>query len=337
MSMEAALSSHAEGERCPLAPERKRKIVAEILASRRQLEQHSMHREQKEQEDVEQCEQEGQLQQEDDSCPMTPPQRRPPADRCPMTPPRKSRVSLLSDLPCNEKAEPPLMPEQGVHTNPVKKPLGGAFGQFLMENWASWTEETPLEKAKKASDIWRQMPDVEKLPWEIRAKRLLDAAGGILELPGSPRTPPKKARPGKRDELWEPETPPKKPRTYPEGCFYKSHTQSTGILLLNGSRVDELWEEQPSSTPKSQRQAAEVPERLGTHGWQRFTPKIVNPALCMARTWADGMGGQCRSARGECSDFCRSHKGKLVHGRVDGPIPEGKLREFQSYFEKAHS
>ena len=64
----------------------------------------------------------------------------------------------------------------------------------------------------------------------------------------------------------------------------------------------------------------------------------------MARTWADGRGGQCTKSRvapdkvpvgGSC-DFCGHHNqflkdGKLLlMGRVDGPIPDQKkLVEFE--------
>lgn len=66
----------------------------------------------------------------------------------------------------------------------------------------------------------------------------------------------------------------------------------------------------------------------------KFTPEITN-ALCMARIWADGKGGQCQRAQEKDSDLCRSHlanargdKG-LSHGRVDGPVPAAKLAEFE--------
>eukprot|EP00928_Gymnodinium_smaydae_P072322 TRINITY_DN5569_c0_g1_i1.p1 TRINITY_DN5569_c0_g1~~TRINITY_DN5569_c0_g1_i1.p1 ORF type:complete len:226 (-),score=63.32 TRINITY_DN5569_c0_g1_i1:139-816(-) len=51
----------------------------------------------------------------------------------------------------------------------------------------------------------------------------------------------------------------------------------------------------------------------------------------MARTWADGKGGQCTKKKDSGTDFCSIHGRDNkweVHGRVDGPIPEKKLREF---------
>eukprot|EP00445_Apocalathium_hangoei_P033321 CAMPEP_0203953446 /NCGR_PEP_ID=MMETSP0359-20131031/86812_1 /ASSEMBLY_ACC=CAM_ASM_000338 /TAXON_ID=268821 /ORGANISM="Scrippsiella Hangoei, Strain SHTV-5" /LENGTH=119 /DNA_ID=CAMNT_0050886757 /DNA_START=45 /DNA_END=401 /DNA_ORIENTATION=- len=64
--------------------------------------------------------------------------------------------------------------------------------------------------------------------------------------------------------------------------------------------------------------------------WSRFTPSSVDPDRCKARTWNGGAGGQC-TAKKDATGFCKMHgtgdKWK-VHGAVDGPIPEKKLREF---------
>ncbi|CAJ1372231.1 unnamed protein product [Effrenium voratum] len=63
-----------------------------------------------------------------------------------------------------------------------------------------------------------------------------------------------------------------------------------------------------------------------------FTPKEVSSQLCMARTWNSGMGGQCRMSPTKGSDFCTRHGNNdawQVHGRLDGPIPEKKLKEFE--------
>jgi len=62
-----------------------------------------------------------------------------------------------------------------------------------------------------------------------------------------------------------------------------------------------------------------------------FTPAEIDTARCMARTWAQGKGGQFGKVKLEGSDFCTTHgqadKYK-VHGRVDGAIPAKKLEEF---------
>ena len=55
--------------------------------------------------------------------------------------------------------------------------------------------------------------------------------------------------------------------------------------------------------------------------WRLFTPSSIDPLRCMARTWADGRGGQCRKAKVAGERFCR--------GAVDGPIPEKKMIEFR--------
>ncbi|CAK0804923.1 unnamed protein product [Prorocentrum cordatum] len=71
--------------------------------------------------------------------------------------------------------------------------------------------------------------------------------------------------------------------------------------------------------------------------WMRFTPDAVDLSLCRARTWSNGLGGQCTNfPLGGGGDFCGLHKEKrLEHGRVDGPIPEDKLREFEQKAEAA--
>ena len=63
-----------------------------------------------------------------------------------------------------------------------------------------------------------------------------------------------------------------------------------------------------------------------------FTPKKIDPHLCMARVWADGRGLQCSMAKRQGAEFCGRHNTCWeVHGRVDGPIPEKKLKEFQKH------
>ena len=63
-----------------------------------------------------------------------------------------------------------------------------------------------------------------------------------------------------------------------------------------------------------------------------FTPKEIQSNLCKARIWNSGHGGQCSMVAPKDGDFCGRHRsGWKVHGRVDGPIPEAKLKEFQRF------
>ncbi|CAK8996465.1 Bacitracin synthase 1 (BA1) [Includes: ATP-dependent cysteine adenylase (CysA) (Cysteine activase) [Durusdinium trenchii] len=65
-----------------------------------------------------------------------------------------------------------------------------------------------------------------------------------------------------------------------------------------------------------------------------FTPQKIDLGLCMARIWNGGQGGQC-SLQKLGGDFCKRHQEKwTVHGRVDGPIPEKKLKEFEKSQKK---
>jgi len=67
------------------------------------------------------------------------------------------------------------------------------------------------------------------------------------------------------------------------------------------------------------------------------SPAEVKPELCMGRTWHGGFGAQCDRLPGEhCGDLCRMHHGSLKHGRVDGIVPEGKLREMRRSMAKAN-
>eukprot|EP00929_Paragymnodinium_shiwhaense_P066904 TRINITY_DN33617_c0_g1_i1.p1 TRINITY_DN33617_c0_g1~~TRINITY_DN33617_c0_g1_i1.p1 ORF type:complete len:211 (+),score=72.72 TRINITY_DN33617_c0_g1_i1:181-813(+) len=75
---------------------------------------------------------------------------------------------------------------------------------------------------------------------------------------------------------------------------------------------------------------------MAGEAWRQFTPATVVPLNCMARTWNSGQGGQCdRKPVAGGAGLCVSHgkqaksHGGLAHGRVDGPIPEAKLLEFQ--------
>lgn len=79
--------------------------------------------------------------------------------------------------------------------------------------------------------------------------------------------------------------------------------------------------------------AAAVAESLPEADWKRFTPAQVSgdKNICMARVWGNGAGGQCSRAHDESSPFCIMHHKNdrwKSHGRVDGPIPEAKLKEF---------
>ena len=61
--------------------------------------------------------------------------------------------------------------------------------------------------------------------------------------------------------------------------------------------------------------------------WRRFTPIVIDPVKCLARTFNGGAGGQCKRNPQTGGVTCGSCK-KLAHGRVDGPIPDGKLQTF---------
>mmetsp|Transcript_120422 Transcript_120422/g.234561 ORF Transcript_120422/g.234561 Transcript_120422/m.234561 type:complete len:219 (-) Transcript_120422:8-664(-) len=77
---------------------------------------------------------------------------------------------------------------------------------------------------------------------------------------------------------------------------------------------------------------AEAAEVAVSNCWKLFTPSVIDYNGCMARTWSDGVGGQCVRLRGDGLEFCLWHSNTerwRCHGRVDGPIPRPKLDLFQ--------
>eukprot|EP00446_Apocalathium_sp_SHHI-4_P007497 CAMPEP_0177168746 /NCGR_PEP_ID=MMETSP0367-20130122/9223_1 /TAXON_ID=447022 ORGANISM="Scrippsiella hangoei-like, Strain SHHI-4" /NCGR_SAMPLE_ID=MMETSP0367 /ASSEMBLY_ACC=CAM_ASM_000362 /LENGTH=264 /DNA_ID=CAMNT_0018614885 /DNA_START=58 /DNA_END=849 /DNA_ORIENTATION=- len=75
--------------------------------------------------------------------------------------------------------------------------------------------------------------------------------------------------------------------------------------------------------------------RSGSSPVWPFSPQTIDLSKCMARVWADGVGGQCKSAVVSDDSLCAIHRKKqeglagLAHGRLDGPVPENKLAEFR--------
>ena len=61
-----------------------------------------------------------------------------------------------------------------------------------------------------------------------------------------------------------------------------------------------------------------------------------DPFFCMARTWGGGWGGRCLIPHLPGTEYCEAHRaqvasqGYLTHGRVDGPVPPKKLKEFEA-------
>lgn len=66
--------------------------------------------------------------------------------------------------------------------------------------------------------------------------------------------------------------------------------------------------------------------------WKLYSPASIDRALCRARIWNAGLGGQCTRAPMPGTELCSSHKGNKwrTHGLADGPIPWKKLSEFQA-------
>lgn len=73
-----------------------------------------------------------------------------------------------------------------------------------------------------------------------------------------------------------------------------------------------------------------VPQADSKADWKDFTPSEIQKDLCVARIWGGGRGGQCCNSPEPGDEMCDKHATNgATHGRVDGPIPAAKLREFE--------
>jgi len=108
----------------------------------------------------------------------------------------------------------------------VKRPAGGAYGQFMNANRTSLAEQAAKEGltgvtavTKKASELWKAMTDEEKAPWEAKFKEA-QAAYMAYKDSDSFVPPEKKEKRGKKEEKKEkdPEAP-KKPVGGAYGVF----------------------------------------------------------------------------------------------------------------------
>lgn len=63
----------------------------------------------------------------------------------------------------------------------------------------------------------------------------------------------------------------------------------------------------------------------------------VNALFCVSRIWAGGWGGQCTIPKAEGDELCKQHRkefqrqGYLTHGRISGPPPPKKQKEFEKW------
>ena len=61
--------------------------------------------------------------------------------------------------------------------------------------------------------------------------------------------------------------------------------------------------------------------------WKEFTPMSIQHTHCLARTWSEGRGGQCKLQPMCEGKICLRHsinnksESDLTHGLVTGPIP----------------
>eukprot|EP00928_Gymnodinium_smaydae_P021131 TRINITY_DN18224_c0_g1_i1.p1 TRINITY_DN18224_c0_g1~~TRINITY_DN18224_c0_g1_i1.p1 ORF type:complete len:488 (-),score=94.34 TRINITY_DN18224_c0_g1_i1:73-1536(-) len=112
---------------------------------------------------------------------------------------------------------------------------------------------------------------------------------------------------------------PRRLRRPPQHWFY------------DAAKGQEREAERARQSDRTVRLPPQVADEWDEPTWKRFTPSKVDMSKCMARTWAGGRGGQCGQRPSAGTPFCAAHlrgKGWRGHGRVDGPIPAAKLKEF---------
>lgn len=113
-------------------------------------------------------------------------------------------------------------------TQVVKKPAGGAFGQFLNANRPSLAERATKEGlkgfsavSKVASQAWKELSDAEKAPYEVKFKEAQASYGAYKKSDGfvAPVKKEKKSKRGKDGKKKKDPEAPKKPVGGAYGIF----------------------------------------------------------------------------------------------------------------------
>ena len=113
------------------------------------------------------------------------------------------------------------------------------------------------------------------------------------------------------------------PSVSASGCFSELSLEEQLAAVMEEEIIQEEFTPEPACEHVSSQEI-----------WRRFTPTNIDPTRCQARTFNKGSGGQCQKKPRGGQDICGGCK-NLAHGRVDGPIPEAKLKAFLRHAEKA--
>lgn len=110
-------------------------------------------------------------------------------------------------------------------TQVVKKPAGGAFGQFLNANRPSLAERATKEGlkgfsavSKVASQAWKELSDADKAPYEVKFKEAQAAYGAYKKSDGFV-APVKKEKKGKRGKDGKKKKDPEAPKKPVGGAY----------------------------------------------------------------------------------------------------------------------
>jgi hypothetical protein len=203
-----------------------------------------------------------------------------------------------------------------------KQPAGGAFGAFVKENRPEF-QKACLGKGASAvmpmaSAAFKQLGEAEKARYQQISDEAMEQyqkeMAAFLESGGIKAKSARQIRIERKNECAE-------KRRKPED-------QS----VASGNR--KVFKEFEDDQQEPVQEEYEDEDGELSSAAQRFTPSEIDRTRCVARIWNKGKGGQCRAHVFE-GEFCKNHgASKLPQGRVDGCIPEAKMREFIAYEKK---
>lgn len=112
----------------------------------------------------------------------------------------------------------------------------------------------------------------------------------------------------------------------------RHHAKEAGALALGTAGSQLVFAEAPLG-PRDGALRAEAAaardRRRGCSGIPAaLAPAAPLPGRCLARVWSAGLGAQCSRAPSSNSEFCTTHSREQAHGRVDGSVPQGRLKRF---------
>ena len=192
----------------------------------------------------------------------------------------------------------------------------------------SYMPPTPEEAERWGRDAWwRGDADVPPTPEEVGGRGAAASVRGDGGTPQSENDGVDEVTLGLARSGLHGDTPEVKPET-PGG----GEAVEELAAQLAGSHLEGAGSGVAASPVEGDREGGER-KSVAAEEWRRYTPRVIDGTKCMARTFDDGVGGQCKNWRGPGGRYCRMHARKEGtpgwHGDVEGKIPARKLEEFR--------